>query len=72
MAPRRGVDGEIEQVRDTARGGRRLLRLGGDDPAQQDAEAPDLRALGDAEGENPQGVAAEGWQRPWGRDRAAL
>jgi hypothetical protein len=33
---------------------------------------PDLRALGDAEGENPQGVAAEGWQRPWGRDRAAL
>jgi hypothetical protein len=40
MAPRRGVDGEIEQVRDTARGGRRLLRLGGDDPTQQDAEAP--------------------------------
>jgi hypothetical protein len=40
MAPRRGVDGKVEQARDTTRGGRRLLRLGGDDPAQQDAEAP--------------------------------
>jgi hypothetical protein len=40
MAPRRGVDGKVEQARDTTRGGCRLLRLGGDDPAQQDAEAP--------------------------------
>jgi hypothetical protein len=40
MAPRRGVDGKVEQARGTTRGGRRLLRLGGDDPAQQDAEAP--------------------------------